>query len=86
LYLFLPAHASGDIHIRGLKNDVESIEVLGMDTSVPSHVVGKISWSDKPGLLFIDLPKSQAWQDPVMSVLKVKLKGKLNLYNGTGGL
>ena len=86
LYLFIPGHASGDIHVRGLKNDVESIEVLGTKVMAKSHVVGKISWSDKPGLLFIDLPKDQIWQDPIMTVLKVKLKGKLNLYNGSGGL
>ncbi len=86
LYLFLPAHATGDVHVRGLKSDVESIEVLGANTQVGSHVVGKISWSDKPGLLFIDLPKDQAWQDPIMSVIKIKLKGKLKLYQGSGGL
>ncbi len=86
LYLFLPAHASGDIHVRGLKNAVDYIEVLGTTTQAASHVVGKISWSDKPGLLFIDMPADQSWQDPVMTVLKVKLKGKLNLYKGSGGL
>jgi alpha-L-fucosidase len=86
LYLFIPGHASGDIHVRGLKNDVESVEVLGTNVLAKSHVVGKISWSDKPGLLFIDLPKEQVWQDPIMTVIKVKLKGKLNLYNGSGGL
>ena len=69
-----------------MKSDVESIEVLGANTQVGSHVVGKISWSDKPGLLFIDLPKDQAWQDPIMSVIKIKLKGKLKLYQGSGGL
>ena len=86
LYLFLPGHASADIHVRGLKNEVEYVEVLGTHTQAHAHVVGKISWSDKPGLLFIDLPQDKTWQDPVMTVIKLKLKGKANLYAGTGGL
>ena len=51
---------------------------------LPHKVVGKISWSPVPGLVFIDvLP---ATKDPYMTVLKLQLDGPVKLYRGHGGL
>ncbi len=86
LYLFLPGNATGPIEVKGIKNQVLKVEILGTATNVPFKVVGKISWSDKPGLLFIDVPNDPQLLDPVMTVLKVTLKDPLKLYSGTGGL
>jgi alpha-L-fucosidase len=47
-------------------------------------VVGKISWSKVPGLVFIDeVPEAQ--RDEHMTVLRLTLDGPLKLYRGKGG-
>ena len=84
VYLFLPAGARGQVMIKGLKNKIESIKVVGSNTSVSHKVVGKISWSPVPGLVYIPVPENV--QDEYVTVLEVKLDGKLNLYAGKGGL
>ncbi|HSC52756.1 MAG TPA: alpha-L-fucosidase [Phnomibacter sp.] len=84
LYLFLPYHANGKTVIKGLNNDIESIEVVGTNAKLLHKVVGKISWSKVPGIVFID-DVPAASRDEHMTVLKLKLKGKLSLYRGKGG-
>ncbi len=84
LYLFLPHGAGGSVEIKGLNNKVLSAEALGTAMPLRHRVVGKISWSKVPGLVFIDVPEEAA--DPWMTVLKVKLDGPVSLYRGTGGL
>ncbi|WP_207510947.1 alpha-L-fucosidase [Longitalea luteola] len=84
LYLFLHGKMNGQVMIKGLKNKVEEVTVLGSETKLPSKVVGKISWSPVPGLVYIDVPASVA--DKYVTVLKVKLDKPLDLYKGSGGL
>jgi alpha-L-fucosidase len=57
--------------------------VVGSNQKVTHKVVGKISWSEVPGLVFIDFPASAT--DQYMSVVKVKLDAPLKLYRGKGG-
>jgi len=49
-------------------------------------VVGKISWSSKPGLLFIDVPDDQRYLDPMMTIIKLSFDKPLKFYEGEGGL
>ena len=84
LYLFLQGDISGNLTIKGLLNDIKNITVLGPGTSINHKVVGKISWSKVPGLVYIDVPKGV--QDKYVTVLKVVLDGPIRLYNGKGGL
>jgi len=84
LYLFLQGDISGNVTIKGLLNDIKNITVLGPGTSINHKVVGKISWSKVPGLVYIDVPKGV--QDKYVTVLKVVLDGPIRLYNGKGGL
>jgi alpha-L-fucosidase len=88
LYLFLANGMSGSVEIKGLDNKITSVEVLrdagsGPGMTLNYRVVGKISWSKVPGLVFIDL--KEGFDDPWMTVLKVKLDGKVKLYRGQGG-
>ena len=83
LYLFLANGMSGSVEIKGLDNKIYSAEVVGKSMSLAHRVVGKISWSKVPGLVFIDVPEEAA--DPWMTVVKVKLDGKVKLYRGQGG-
>lgn len=84
LYLFLPQGACGSVEVKGLENRILSVEALGHGTPLAHRVVGKISWSRIPGLVFIDVPGDAG--DPWMTVLRVRLDGPLRLYRGAGGL
>ena len=83
LYLFLQAQTSGPIMIKGLVNKIKDVKVVGKETSLPHKVVGKISWSPVPGLVFIDIPRIEL--DAYMTVLELKLEGPVKLYAGQGG-
>ncbi|MFS8119217.1 MAG: hypothetical protein ACMG55_12095, partial [Microcoleus sp.] len=70
LYLFLAGNVSGDIMLKGLKNKINKIRVLGTNETLQHKVVGKISWSDVPGLVYIGVP--QKLQDQYMTVLALE--------------
>ena len=84
LYLFLPGGTTGEVMVKGLANTIRSVKILGSNHSLPHKVVGKISWSPVPGLVFIKVPDK--FKDPYMTVLKLELDGPLKLYRGHGGL
>ena len=84
LYLFLPGQNAGNIMLKGLVNTITDVQIVGTSQHLKPKVVGKISWSPVPGLVFIDVP--QKYKDTYMTVLKLKLDGKIKLYRGQGGL
>ncbi len=84
LYLFLHGHVSGTLMIKGLINKITDISVLGNGSQLSHKVVGKISWSPVPGLVYIDVPENVL--DKYITVLKVKLEKPVKLYRGQGGL
>jgi alpha-L-fucosidase len=84
LYLFLPGKVSGQVVVKGLLNKIKAIGVLGGGDSLSHKIVGKISWSPVPGLVYIDVPEKV--QDRYMTVLRLQLDGPLRLYRGKGGL
>ncbi|MEE1945579.1 alpha-L-fucosidase [Pedobacter sp. KR3-3] len=84
VYLFLPSKVSGQITVRGLQNKIEKITVVGNGATLTPKIVGKISWSTVPGLVYIPVPANV--QDEYVTVLKLKLDGPLKLYRGHGGL
>lgn len=84
LFLFLQGKISGDITLKGLKNKIQEISVVGNNTRLSHKIVGKISWSPVPGLVYIHVPEGV--QDPYVTVLKLKLDKPIQLYSGKGGL
>jgi len=84
LYLFLPGKVTGDVVVKGLSNKIENITVVGNNTTLTHKIVGKISWSPIPGLVYITVPPDV--QDEYVTVLKLKLDGPVKLYRGHGGL
>ena len=84
LYLFLPAKVNGQVVIKGLQNKIGQIKVVGTNDRLSHKIVGKISWSPIPGLVYISVPEKV--QDEYMTVLAVKLDGPVRLYKGHGGL
>lgn len=83
LFLFLPGKTSGQVVIKGLDNQIQAITMLGAGTKLTHKVVGKISWSHVPGLVYINVPAEG--QDPYVTVLKLQLEKKVKLYRGHGG-
>jgi len=84
LYLFVHGKTSGQLMLKGLDNKIEEISVVGNGTKLTHKVVGKISWSPVPGLVYINLPDDV--QDKYITVLKLKLDKPIKLYRGQGGL
>ncbi|MGI8950989.1 MAG: alpha-L-fucosidase [Chitinophagaceae bacterium] len=83
LYLFLPNETAGNIMLKGLVNKINDVEIVGTSQHLQPKIVGKISFSSVPGLVFIDVPEK--YKDEYITVLKLKLDDKIKLYRGQGG-
>ncbi|WP_142601751.1 alpha-L-fucosidase [Solitalea koreensis] len=84
IYLFLPGQTVGNIMLKGLDNTIKDIQVVGTNEHLQHKIVGKVSWSPIPGLVFINVPEKA--KDPYMTVVKLKLDKPVKLYRGRGGL
>lgn len=84
LYLFVPGKTTGSLMVKGLKNKINKIRVVGSGQQLTHKIVGKISWSPVPGLVYIEVPPTV--QDEYMTVLALELEKPLELYRGQGGL
>lgn len=84
IYLFLSGNPQNQIVIRGLFDNIQSVSVVGSNSPLKWKIVGKISWSPVPGLVFIEVPNDQS--DKYLTVIEVKLKSPVKLYSGEGGL
>jgi alpha-L-fucosidase len=78
LYLFLDSRPNGPILIKGLKNRVNRVRVVGDGTKLSCKVIGKQYWSAAPGLLYIDVPPEVL--DDQVTVIAVLLDGPIDLY------
>jgi alpha-L-fucosidase len=83
LYLFLDGKISGQVMLKGLDNKIEDITVVGNGTKLKHKIVGKISWSHVPGIVYIDVPENVL--DKYITVLRLKLDKPVRLYRGQGG-
>ena len=83
LYLFVPGKTASSIVIKGLDNEIKKARIVGTSTLLSPKVVGKISWSPVPGILYIDLPKTSL--DKYMTVVALDLEKPIKLYRGRGG-
>lgn len=84
LYLFVHGKNSGQIMLKGLENQIKEITVLGSIIQPTHKIVGKISWSHVPGLVYINLPETTL--DKYVTVIKLTLDKPIKLYRGQGGL
>ncbi|MDA0334942.1 MAG: alpha-L-fucosidase [bacterium] len=78
LYLFLPHRPDGPVVVKGLKNSVDRIRIVGNGTKLHSQILGKQYWSPVPGILYIDVPAAET--DPLMTVLALQLHGPVDLH------
>ncbi|MDT8393446.1 MAG: alpha-L-fucosidase [Bacteroidales bacterium] len=78
LYLFLDHQPTGPVMIKGLKNKVNRIRVVGNGTKLSYDIKMKQYWSQVPGILYIDLPETVF--DPHVTVIAILLDGEIELY------
>jgi alpha-L-fucosidase len=79
LYLFLTGKPNGPVMIKGLKNKVRSIWVVGNGTYLNHTIKLKAWWSKVPGIIFIDVPGNVI--DKYITVLAVSLDKPVELYD-----
>ena len=77
LYLFVEHTPNGPLVVKGLKNKVNRIRVVGNGTKLSQQIHNKPYWSSKPGLLYIDLPKEAL--DKQVTVVALQLDGEIDL-------
>lgn len=78
LYLFVEHRPSGPIAIKGLKNKINRIRVVGEGTKLSWDIKMKQYWSDKPGIVYIDIPDNSL--DKEVTVVALQLDGKVELF------
>jgi alpha-L-fucosidase len=82
LYLFLPYKPIGPIMLKGIKNKINRIYVVGNGTKLNWDIKMKQYWSQVPGIVYIDVP--EAVLDEQVTVIAVLLDGKVDLYREKG--
>ncbi len=84
LYVFVrDIPKDGKVALRGIKNKINRIYVVGNGAMLEHDVFSKVYWSEYPGLLYIDLPKQAI--DENYTVIAIMLDGKIDLYDKRHG-
>jgi alpha-L-fucosidase len=78
LYLFVEGTPTGPIALKGIKNGIARIRIVGEGSIIPHKVYNKLYWSEIPGIIYIDVPKERL--DKNMIVIAVLLDKPIELY------
>lgn len=78
IYLFVEGIPTGPIALKGIKNGISRIRIAGEGSMINHTVYNKLYWSDRPGIMYIDVPKERL--DKNMTVIAVLLDKPLELY------
>lgn len=78
LYLFVEGVPTGPVALKGIKNGISRIRIVGEGSMINHLIYNKLYWSDRPGIIYIDIPKERL--DKKMTVIAVLLDKPLELY------
>lgn len=78
LYLFVKGSPTGPIAIKGLKNNIQRVRIVGEGTLITPEIYNKLYWSAVPGIVYLPIPTDRIDKD--MTVIAVLLDGPINLY------
>ena len=78
VYLFVEGTPTGPIALKGIKNKISRIRIVGEGSMIGHHIYNKLYWSPIPGIVYIDIPKERL--DKKMTVIAILLDGPLDLY------
>lgn len=80
LYLFVKGKPNGPIMLKGIKNKIDNVWVVGNGTKLSVDIKMKAWWSSVPGIAFIEIPEKTL--DDYITIIAVQVQGrKLELYN-----
>lgn len=82
LYVMLFDRPWDEIVVKGIRNKVRRVSVLGDGRELDFRVIGGAAWMNIPGQLWVRVPDDAL--DPYTTVLKIELEGPLDLYHGAG--
>lgn len=78
LYLFVEGTPTGPIALKGIKNQISRIRIVGEGTVLTPEIYNKLYWSAVPGIVYIPIPKAKL--DQTMTVIAVLLNSPIDLY------
>ncbi|MDH5826464.1 alpha-L-fucosidase [Sphingobacterium faecium] len=78
LFLFVEGTPTGPIALKGLKNTIARIRIVGEGSMIGHDIFNKLYWSSTPGIVYIDVPKERL--DKRMTVIAVLLDKPIELY------
>lgn len=78
LYLYLPCRPTGPVMLKGLENRIEEAWVVGDGSRLEWDLKMKLSWSEKPGIVYIAVPPAAL--DAEVTVVALRLDGPVRLY------
>ncbi len=78
LYLFVEGTPTGPIALKGLKNGISRVRIVGEGSIIPFEIYNKLYWSSVPGIVYIDVPKERL--DKQMTVIALLLDGPISLH------
>lgn len=78
VYLFVEGIPTGPVALKGIKNGISRIRIVGEGSMINHHIYNKLYWSDRPGIVYIDIPKERL--DKNMTVIAVLLDKPIELY------
>lgn len=78
IYLFVEGTPSGPIALKGIKNGIARIRIVGEGSMIDHKIYNKLYWSDRPGIIYIDIPKERL--DKSMTIIAILLDKPIELY------
>lgn len=78
LYLYLTYKPMGPLVLKGIKNPINRIWVVGNGSKLSWKIMMKQYWSDVPGLIYIDVPDKVL--DEQVTVLAILLQGPIEYF------
>ena len=82
LYIYLPYRPNESVELKGLKSRIKDVRVVGSDTRLDWVRYNDISWSEVPGVCYVEVPEDVL--DEKITVIAVDLESPLELYRGSG--
>ena len=78
LYLFVEGKPTGPIALKGVKNAISRIRIVGEGSMIGHQIFNKLYWSDRPGIIYIDIPEDRL--DKHVTVIAVLLDKPIDLH------
>jgi alpha-L-fucosidase len=78
VYLFVEGKPTGPIALKGIKNKIARIRIVGEGTMMEPEIYNKLYWSAIPGIIYIPVPEDRL--DKSLTVIAVLLDGEVDLY------